>query len=183
MKQSLLLFIAICFSLVGFAQHKTAPVKTKTTAPAKAPAQAAPSFTKKGSPIPNFYINRTDGGYLIPQHLKKGKPVMIMIFSPECDHCGFFVDSLKTIREQFKTTQVVLVAEERHKDKMQGFIDHLKINNDPLFKLVGTNKGELIAAIYTNKILPQLVFYDAQHKLVKIFDGHYTLGDVAKYVK
>lgn len=140
-------------------------------------------YKKRGAPIPEFYINRTDGGYIIPSQLKKGKPVMIMIFSPECDHCGHMVDSLKMIRKQFKTTQLILVAEERNKKLMEGFIEHEDIKEDALFKNIGTNKGELIAAIYTNKILPQITFYDANHKLVKILDGNYTLEDVKRYVK
>ena len=169
MKQVLTLMALLLCTYWGIAQQKAQPVKV--------------DYTKKGAALPHFYINKTDGGYIIPQLLKKGKPVMILIFSPECDHCGVVLDSIKTIREKFKTTQVILVAEERHKDKMVGFIEKEEIKNDPLFKNIGTNKGELIAAIYTNKILPQIVFYDANHKLVKILDGHYTLADIIPYVK
>ena len=148
------------------------------------PAQQKVDYTKKGAPMPNFYVNRTDGGYVIPSLLKKGAAVLIMMFSPECEHCAHTIDSLKSIRSLFKTTQILLVAEERHKDLMQGFIEHENLKDDPLFKYIGTNKGELIAAIYTNKILPQLNFYDANHKLVKILDGNeYHLEDVKKYAK
>lgn len=141
------------------------------------------SYTSAGAPIPNFVIAKTDGGTLTTDQLIKGRPVMIMIFSPECDHCELFLDSLKTIRSNFKTTQVVLVAEERHKDQMPAFVAHTKTKDDPIFGTIGTNRGELIAAIYTNKILPQIVFYDNYHKLIKIFDGQYLFKDVAKYIR
>ncbi|HTN47387.1 MAG TPA: thioredoxin fold domain-containing protein [Flavipsychrobacter sp.] len=165
MKAKLTLLLSmIAFVAASFAQQKT-------------------DFTKKGAPLPNFYINRTDGGYIIPNLLKKSKPVMIVIFSPQCDHCEFMVDSLRGVRDQFQSTQLVMVAEDRHKDFMDGFMEKTKIKGDALFKNIGTNKGELIAAIYTNKMLPQIVFYDANHKLVKIFDGQYKFADVAKYIK
>lgn len=146
-------------------------------------AQQQTDYQKKGAPMPNFYVNKTDGGYIIPSQLKKGKPVMIMIFSPQCEHCAYIIDSLKTVRNDVKNTQLIFVAEERNKEYMQGFMEATKIKGDAFFKNIGTNKGELIYAIYTNKILPQITFYDAGHKLVKIFDGNYQFSDVKKYLK
>ncbi len=66
---------------------------------------------------------------------------------------------------------------------MPAFVARTKTKDDPIFGTIGTNRGELIAAIYTNKILPQIVFYDNYHKLIKIFDGQYLFKDVAKYIK
>ena len=169
MKNYLLLLTATLFSISGMAQQAGAAKRM--------------SYTNAGAPIPNFIITKTTGGTLTNEQLTKGKPVMIMIFSPECEHCELSLDSLKTIRNDFKTTQVVLVAEERHKDQMASFVARTKAKDDPVFGTIGTNKGELIAAIYTNKILPQIVFYDNYHKLIKIFDGQYLFKDVAKYVK
>jgi len=140
-------------------------------------------YKKPGAPIPMFVLQKTNGGYLIPSHLKKNKPVMIMIFSPQCEHCGTVIDSLKNIRATIKETQMVFVAEERNKEFMQGFIAHEGIGADVLFKNIGVNKGELIAALYTNKILPQLIFYNEQHQLVKILDGQYGFEEVRKYLK
>jgi hypothetical protein len=157
-----------CFTLLLFAVSVTAQQKI--------------DFKKKGSPLPNFYLQRTDGGYLIPGHLKKGKPIMVMIFSPECEHCGHVTDSLKQMRTLFKNTQIVMVAEERNKHLMKGFVEHEALKNDPLFKNIGVDNN-LIIALYTNEILPQLIFYDAHHKLVKIFDGQYKLEEVKPYIK
>lgn len=140
-------------------------------------------YKKQGAPLPPFLIEKTAGGSYKGSQLKAGKPIMIMIFSPECDHCEHMIDSLKTIEDLFKTTQVVLVAEDRNKKFMPGFAKKLNLLEDRLFKTLGTNKGELIAAIYTQKILPQITFYDSRHKLVKIFDGIYTLEELKKYIK
>lgn len=141
------------------------------------------NYKKVGAPMPTFFVDKTAGGSYNSTQLKKGKPVMIMIFSPECDHCEHMIDSLKQNEALFKTTQVVLVAEDRNKKYMPDFAKKLNLLQDPLFKDVGTNKGELIFAIYTQKILPQITFYDSRHKLVKIFDGIYTLNDIKKYIK
>src|SRR5690606_17547437 len=125
-------------------------------------------YKKTGAPMPHFLIEKTTGGKFTDAQLEKGKPVMIMIFSPECDHCEHMIDSLKGIDAMFKTTQVVLVAEDRNKNLLPEFALKNNLIQHRLFKNLGSNRGELIAAVYTQKVLPQILFYDSQHKLVKI---------------
>lgn len=139
-------------------------------------------FKSAGVMIPNFSINLVPKGTLTPYMLKQNQPVLIMIFSPECEHCAHILDSLKMLRSSFKTTQVILVAEERHKKLMESFVEREHLKDDALFKYVG-NSDNLIGAIYTYKVLPQLVFYDNKFRLVKIFDGNYKMDAVKKYVK
>ena len=149
----------------------------------KAPQQKM-NFQSKGAPMPNFVINKSSGGNFSSQSLVKGKPVMIMIFSPDCDHCGHMLDSIKTIKHLFKQTQVVLVAEDRTKSQMLPFIKKHNLNQVGIYKAIGTNKGDLIAALYTFKILPQVMFYDSNHKLIRILDGNsYSLKDLKQYIK
>lgn len=164
MKKISFVAFALFFVLNSFAQQKT-------------------DYQKKGAPMPNFHISKMDGGYIIPAHLKKGKPVMIMIFSPQCEHCAYVMDSLRNARDLVKTTQMIFVAEERNREYMNAFMEKEKMKGDAFFKNTGTNKGELIFAIYTNKILPQITFYDANHRLVTIFDGNYSFADVKKHLK
>jgi len=140
-------------------------------------------YKRQGAPIPPFLIEKTTGGSFTDAQLAAGKPVMIMIFSPECDHCEHLIDSLKSIEALFKTTQVVLVAEERNKQYLPEFALKHKLIQDRLFKNLGTNRGELIAAVYTQKVLPQILFYDSHHKLVKIFDGNYALEALKPYIQ
>lgn len=163
MKQILLSFLFLLATATGFSQQSV-------------------DYKKKGAPIPNFKLFGVPKGTITQAVIKKNKPVMIMIFSPECEHCALMVDSLKMIHNLFKTTQIVMVAEERHKPLMEDFIKEKGLKNDPLFKNIGTGDN-LIIALYTNDILPQLIFYNTAHKLVKIFDGHYKMEDVKKYVK
>ncbi|HTO14779.1 MAG TPA: hypothetical protein VLZ83_03370 [Edaphocola sp.] len=176
MKVIYVLLATLLFSITVNAQYKT-PQQQR-------PPQQSINFQKVGAPMPNFIVNKTTGGVFSSQSLVKGKPVMIMIFSPDCDHCGYILDSLKTIKNLFKQTQFVLVAEERNKDKMAAFIKSHKLIQDGIYKAIGTNRGDLIAALYTYKVLPQIIFYDGNHRLIKILDGNtYTLNDIRKYIK
>lgn len=147
------------------------------------PPAKLPPFTKKGAPLPPFRLEKMDGKWLTNANLKVGKPVMVMIFSPECDHCEHMIDSMKAIADQFKTTQLLLVAEDRNRKYMDGFIKKTNIGSIPLFQNIGTNKGELIFSIYTYKILPQVNFYNTKHQLVKTFDGNYPFDSLKLFIK
>ncbi len=146
-------------------------------------AQQKIDYKLKGAPMPPFKIEKTSGGFFNHTMVQAGKPVMIMIFSPECDHCEHMVDSLKTLGSKIKNTQMIFVSEGRHKDAMKGFISKTGIGNIPQFQNIGTDASNLIFYVYTMKILPQITFYDNQHQLLKILDGDYSLKDVAQYLR
>ena len=142
-------------------------------------------FKKVGAPFPPIRLELTSSGAIVNNSLiKPKKPLMLMIFSPECDHCVHMIDSIKAISSSFKQTQFLLVAENRNKHLMADFVKKAGIGSLPLFANTGVDKGNLIYYTYTQKILPQVNFYDANLKLIKTFDGNtYSLDSLKPYIK
>jgi hypothetical protein len=163
--------IALCLTLgnVATAQKKLTPKQ--------------PDYKKIGAPLPPFVLEKTAGGTFTNTNLQKGKSVMLMIFSPQCDHCEHMMDSLKNISNMFKNTQLVLVAEDRNRQFMKDFIKKTKIGSHPLFKNIGTERGNLIYYIYDYKILPQVNFYNSNYKLVKTFTGTSPLDSMKMFIR
>jgi len=171
-----LLFVLMLSCLGGGLQAQ----QKKATLP---PAPKKIDYKKKGAPLPPFRIDKTAGGVLTNANLKSGKPVMVMIFSPQCDHCEHMMDSLKQVSDLFHATQLLLVAEDRNKEHMKGFIKKTDIGTHPLFQQIGTNKGELIFSIYTYKILPQVNIYDSRHRLVRTLDGNFPFDSLKMFIQ
>lgn len=147
-------------------------------------AQKEVDYKKMGAPLPPFKLELSKTGEAFTNaDLKPGKAVMTMIFSPECDHCEHMVDSLRKLSGMFKNTQLVMIAEVRNKEHMKGFITKTGIGALPLFQNIGVDRSNLIYYIYTQKILPQVNFYDSKFKLVKTFDGNYPLDSVKMFIK
>ena len=142
-----------------------------------------PDYRKIGAPLPPFVLQKTAGGAFTNTNLKPGKPVMMMIFSPQCEHCAYTIDSIKNNAALFKNTQLVLVAEDRNKQYMKDFIGKVNIGTHPLFKNVGTEKGNLIYYIYNYQILPQVNFYNSKNKLEKSFTGTAPFDSLKMYIK
>ena len=142
-----------------------------------------PDYRKIGAPMPPFVLQKTAGGTFTNTNLKPGKRTMLMIFSPQCEHCAYTIDSLKRNAAMFKNTQFVLVAEDRNKQYMKDFIRKADIGSHPLFKNTGTEKGNLIYYIYNYQVLPQVNFYNRNNKLEKSFTGTAPFDSLKMFIR
>ena len=142
-----------------------------------------PDYRKIGAPMPTFVLQKTAGGTFTNTNLKPGKRTMLMIFSPQCEHCAYTIDSLKRNAAMFKNTQFVLVAEDRNKQYMKDFIRKADIGSHPLFKNTGTEKGNLIYYIYNYQVLPQVNFYNSNNKLEKSFTGTAPFDSLKMFIR
>lgn len=146
-------------------------------------AQTTKDYKAPGAPIPPFKVIRTNGAAITNNALKKGIPVMLMIFSPECDHCGQVLDTLKTLAGNFKETQLVLVTEARNKGLLKDFIKKTALAQYPAFSKIGWDGGNLIYFIYTYQLLPQVNVYNAEHKLLRTFTGVFSMDSLRRYIR
>lgn len=76
-------------------------------------AQNPPAGVPPGSDsahIPNFTIVLPDGRHLTKADLNPHKPVMIVYYSPTCEHCQHFGQALASHIDQFKGVQIVMVT-------------------------------------------------------------------------
>ena len=142
-----------------------------------------PDYRKIGAPMPPFVLQKTAGGTFTNTNLKPVKRTMLMIFSPQCEHCAYTIDSLKRNAAMFKNTQFVLVAEDRNKQYMKDFIRKADIGSHPLFKNTGTEKGNLIYYIYNYQVLPQVNFYNSNNKLEKSFTGTAPFDSLKMFIR
>ena len=142
-----------------------------------------PDYRKIGAPMPPFVLQKTAGGTFTNTNLKPGKRTMLMIFSPQCEHCAYTIDSLKRNAAMFKNTQFVLVAEDRNKQYMKDFIRKADIGSHPLFKNTGTEKGNLIYYIYNYQVLPQVNFYNSNNKLEYSFTCNAPFDSLKMFIR
>ena len=71
--------------------------------------------------IPDFMIALADGRHFTRADLDKTKPVLIVYYSPTCDHCQHFGQDLAAHLKDFKGVQIVMVTF-RPLNEVQDFI-------------------------------------------------------------
>ena len=153
MKHWFLFFLVLCVSLTSFAQvdSTTPPYKKFPTLP---PIQlllgdSTTKFTKENIPAK--------------------KPVLIMLFSPDCSHCQHEAEELTAYKEEMKNIQVVMITF-HPLWQMNEFVEKYKLkalNN----VVVGKDIYLVLPSFYSVHNLPFHALYDKKGNLVSVFEG------------
>lgn len=68
------------------------------------------AFAQDNAPLPNFKFTDTDGKVVSPATLEQGKPVVVVYFDPDCDHCQQQAEWVRDGINLFKDIQLVWVS-------------------------------------------------------------------------
>ena len=109
--------------------------------------------------------------------LKKNKPVMIMVFSPDCEHCTQEVKEIIAHINLFKDIQIVMVA---HLDfhYLRTFYNDYKIASYPNIT-VGRDYSYFFGTFFHVQYLPAIYLYNKKGKFVRAFDGSVPVQKIA----
>lgn len=132
-------------------------------------------------PLPQFSILLTDSvTWYTKNDLPKRKKTLIMLFSPDCEHCKHETELIKKNISRFSGTQIVMVTPMPF-HKMQEFYEHFELHK---FKniTVGRDPKFFFSNYFKVHYLPFLAIYDKNYKLLKTFEGSTKWEDLVKYL-
>lgn len=162
MKKIRLAIIAICITQFAFAQ----------TDSVKAPIYLRFPF------IPQFTLyTAPDSVKLTRDNLIKKKPVVFIIFSPDCDHCQHETKALTANINKLKGAQIIMI-EYLPYDTMMRFYHEYKIANYPQI-VMGRDNKFFFPPFFDVKSLPAIYVYDKKWKFKKAFSGSVKIDTVA----
>jgi thioredoxin-related protein len=149
------LMIAVCASVMSMAQNTDA------------------------KPLAPFEITLINNQSLKSFQLKKDQPVILMYFSPECDHCKDLTREIVKQAKSIGTKQLVMVTYFPLAE-VKKFANDLSLQNYPNIK-VGTEGMKLIVQKHYNiRNFPFLALYNKSGKLVKMFREQAPAADIVK---
>jgi len=172
----------LCAPLFTIAQTKKpvqkAPVKTATITtqtPEQETPKRAPGTTdahpeaKINSPLPAFQFVTPSKTFLTEKDLPKDKPIVFALFNPTCDHCQVAFNEIRKNMERYKDASIVFVT---FADNFAELDDFIKTNNGsgiPNLHVVAARSEFITNFFMPNYILPQIMTFNKQRKLKKIF--------------
>ncbi|HMO33176.1 MAG TPA: redoxin domain-containing protein [Lacibacter sp.] len=123
----------------------------------------------QGLPLPDFKLELPDGSAFYTDNLPKNKPVVIILFSPDCDHCREQTRELVDQIHRLRQVQLVMATVLPH-DKMKAFYQEFGIGKhrnivmgrDPLF---------FFSRYFQSHYIPFTAVYNKKRELVATFDG------------
>jgi thiol-disulfide isomerase/thioredoxin len=106
----------------------------------------------------------------------KGKNVLLILFSPECEHCQHEAGELVKYKDSLKNVQVVM-ATIYPLWQMNEFVEKYKIKALPNV-VMGKDIYYFMPSFYMIHNLPYMAFYDDKGKLITTFEGTLPLPRV-----
>ena len=159
MKNWFLLSAVLSIGSISFAQTDVAPYKQ----------------SKK---LPDFEIETVGKGTFKTAQLKKNTPVIIMFFSPGCDHCIHQFESMKKRIKDFKNYQIVMPTYQPI-EELAGFDKKYQLQNYPNI-ITGRDVNYFFPPFYEITNFPYLAFYDKSGKLISAHTGNMTVDEILK---
>ena len=133
----------------------------------------------EAKPLAPFDITLINSKNLRAYELKKNEPVMLMYFSPDCDHCKELTTEILKSAKTFGSKQLVMVTYFPVAD-VKKFANDLSLQKYPNIK-VGTEGMTLVVQKHYNiRKFPFVVLYNKSGKLVKMFREQAPAKDIVK---
>lgn len=132
--------------------------------------------------LPAFKMTQADGSVYTAEQVEAGKPLLLVYFSPECDHCQVFMKSFFKRADEFKNTQVLFITY-LPLDRLVKFESEypLKIYKN----IVAGTEGMsfVVRYFYEIKEMPFAVVYDKKGTLVGKYEREIPLDKIIPLLK
>lgn len=137
-----------------------------------------PAYKRIPTIPPYKLISVVDSVSFTKEDLKKKMAVIIMVFSPDCDHCIHATEDLITNIKLFKKAQIVLASSLSYKSVKQFYTD-LKLYKYPNIK-VGYDDTRFLSSFYEVRNFPSIYLYDKKGNFKDVFIDHPSFVNIAK---
>ena len=129
--------------------------------------------------IPPFQLLEVDSFTTFSKaDLKKNQPLLIMYFSPDCEHCRHQTEDLLREIRSFKKVQIVMATYQAF-DSMKEFYQRFKLSSYNNIH-VGRDSKFILPPFYRIANLPYLALYDKKGNLITVFEGNQRINKILK---
>jgi thioredoxin-related protein len=140
-----------------------------------------PPYKRFPTPPP-FKLLLTDSAtWFTKADLDKKKPLLLIVFSPDCDHCKLTTEDLIRNMDKLKKVQIVM-ATWLNFTQMKKFSEEFKLNQFENIT-VGHDANFIILPFYNIRNLPFMAFYDKKGQLISVVEGGLGMDKVVEKFK
>ncbi len=141
----------------------------------------APSKTIS-QPVPSFQMQLTNEKSFSSNNLSRIKPLIIIYFAPDCEHCQVLMDTLFKKINQFKKAQIIMVTF-KPLNEVVDFENHYSTH-----KYQNIISGTEVPVFFFRKYYqventPFTALYNAKGKLIVSYKKETPVDDLIKHLK
>ena len=125
----------------------------------------------KNPGLPPFRILEVDSvHYFTKDDVKKNQRVLIMFFSPECEHCKHQMRDILADINKFKDIEIVMATFQPF-DEMKTFYNYFRIQDHSNIRM-GRDEKYMFPPYYRMQSLPFLALYNKKGQFITRFEGN-----------
>ena len=133
-------------------------------------------------PLPQFSVLLPDSvTWYTKKDLPKNRKTLIMVFSPDCEHCKRETEMIKANISKFKRTQILMVTPIAFA-KTKQFYDQYELKNFSNI-IVGYDPKFFFTGYFKLRMFPFFAIYNKKFNLEKTFEGALKMEDLLEYLK
>ena len=155
MKTLFLALICVFFYETGIAQNQS-------------PKQ--PAYRRIPTVPPFNLMLASDSSFFTKENLRKKKAIIIMVFSPDCDHCIHATEDLISNIKLFKNSEIILASSLSY-ESVKKFYKDLNIVTYPNIH-VGYDSKRFLSSFYEVVSFPSIFLYSKKGIFKMDFSDH-----------
>lgn len=129
--------------------------------------------------IPPFTITKvSDSTKFSKDDLNKKKSTIIIIFSPDCEHCRQETKELTANIHLFKKAQIIMASPLEYK-YLKKFYEEYKIADYPNI-IMGRDPSYFFGTFFHVRSFPAIFVYDKKGNFLNSFDGSVAIQKIAE---
>jgi cytochrome oxidase Cu insertion factor (SCO1/SenC/PrrC family) len=132
--------------------------------------------------LPSFAMTLSNGQYFKAADLPKGKPVLLIYFAPDCDHCHTLMNEFFKRVGEFKSAEVVMVTFKPVSD-VAAFEQAYQTYLNPNIKVGTEGATNFLRLFYKLQNTPFTALYNREGKLVSTYRKEPPLNELLKQLK
>jgi thiol-disulfide isomerase/thioredoxin len=173
MKSSWLLCIFVFFTLFTFSQTDSAK---KSSSYNQQEDVTLPPYKRFPTVPPLKLLLLDSSSYLTKNDLKKNKPVLIIVFNPDCEHCKHETEEIIKNIDSLKNVQIIM-ATMMPFDLMKSFYEKYDLQRFQNIT-VGKDVQYTLPSFYQMHFMPYLAMYNKKGNLLATFEGSMKIEDL-----
>ncbi len=139
------------------------------------------SVQVKSQPVPSFTMQLTNGKTFSNKNLSHTRPLILIYFAPDCEHCQLLMDAIFKKFSKFKTAQFIMVTF-KPINEVAEFENHYQIKK---YKNITTGTEVpifLFRKYYQVDNTPFTALYDKKGNLVVSYKKETPVDDLLKHL-
>jgi hypothetical protein len=165
MKKIIFLILLSAFYFAGFTQNDSLP---------QAPYKRFPT-------APPLKLLLSDSStYFTKDDMAKKKAILIILFSPDCEHCQHKTEEIIQHIDSFEKVQIIMSTTLPF-DKMVAFYSKYDLKRFDNI-IMGRDISYLLPTFYNIRNLPFLAFYNKKKELISVFEGALSIEKIIEEI-